>query len=65
MDRQAQEVRIKRLMLPVDTQIMMCDDKNDLSLLAVGMLRKAINLLDLQYTKEERKMILNKFNESM
>ena len=45
--------RALELMQPIQRQIMMCDDNTDLSLFAVGMLRKAINLLDLQYTKEE------------
>jgi hypothetical protein len=65
MDRAAQEKRIERLMIPVDTQIMMCDDNVDLSLFAVGMLRKAIHILDSQYTKEERKNIIKEFNEKM
>lgn len=63
-DREAQEKRIARLMVPIDTQIMMCDDMADLSLLAVGMIRKAINILDSQYSKEERKTIMDRFNEN-
>ena len=63
MDKDAQEKRIQRLMLPVETQIMMCDDENDLVLLAVGMLRKTILLFDNQYQRDARKALINEFNQ--
>ena len=47
-DKEILEKRIERLMLPVETQIMMCDDERDLCLLAVGMLRKVILIFDNQ-----------------
>jgi hypothetical protein len=50
-------------MMPVETQIMMCDDTNDLVLLATGMLRKAIFLLDNQYQSEARKALVESFNQ--
>jgi hypothetical protein len=57
------ERRIERLMLPVETQIMMCDDQNDLLLLAVGMLRKTILIFDNQYNSEGRKAVIESFNK--
>jgi hypothetical protein len=57
------ERRIERLMLPIETQIMMCDDQNDLLLLAVGMLRKTILIFDNQYNSEGRKAVIESFNK--
>lgn len=50
-------------MMPIETQIMMCDDENDLVLLAVGMLRKTILLFDNQYQRDARKALINQFNQ--
>jgi len=63
VDKEAQEKRIQRLMMPIETQIMMCDDENDLVLLAVGMLRKTILLFDNQYQRDARKALINQFNQ--
>ena len=62
-DKDKLERRISRLMMPIETQIMMCDDENDLVLLATGMLRKAIFLLDNQYQSEARKALVKSFNQ--
>ena len=62
-DKEKLERRIARLMMPVETQIMMCDDANDLVLLATGMLRKAITILDNQYQAEARKALVEQFNQ--
>jgi hypothetical protein len=63
MNNEKMEKRIKRLMLPIETQIMMCDDQNDLLLLAVGMLRKSILIFDNQYKQEGRKALIETFNK--
>ena len=63
MNNEQMERRIERLMLPVETQIMMCDDQNDLLLLAVGMLRKTILIFENQYQKEGRKAVIESFNQ--
>lgn len=63
MNNEQMERRIERLMLPVETQIMMCDDQNDLLLLAVGMLRKVIHIFDNQYQQEGRKAVIESFNK--
>jgi len=57
------EKRIQKLMMPVETQIMMCDDINDILYLAVGMLRRAILILDNQYNKDGRQAVINEFNK--
>jgi glucose uptake protein GlcU len=57
------EKRIQKLMMPVETQIMMCDDINDILYLAVGMLRRAILILDNQYNPDGRKAVINEFNK--
>ena len=62
-DKEKLERRIARLMMSVETQIMMCDDANDLILLATGMLRKAITILDNQYQAEARKALVEQFNQ--
>jgi hypothetical protein len=63
MNNEKMERRIERLMLPIETQIMMCDDQNDLLLLAVGMLRKAILIFDNQYQQDGRKAVIESFNK--
>jgi hypothetical protein len=63
MDNEKIERRIERLMLPVETQILMCDDQNDLLLLAVGMLRKVILIFDNQYQQDGRKAVIESFNK--
>ena len=63
MNNEQMERRIERLMLPVETQIMMCDDQNDLLLLAVGMLRKTILIFENQYQKDGRKAVIESFNK--
>ena len=63
MNNEQMERRIERLMLPIETQIMMCDDQNDLLLLAVGMLRKTILIFENQYQKDGRKAVIESFNK--
>jgi len=63
MNNEQMERRIERLMLPIETQIMMCDDQNDLLLLAVGMLRKVILIFDNQYQQDGRKSVIESFNK--
>ena len=63
MEKEKMERRIERLMLPIETQIMMCDDQNDLLLLAVGMLRKTILIFENQYQREGRKAVIESFNK--
>ena len=63
MTNEQMERKIEKLMIPIETQIMMCDDINDVLLLAVGMLRRSILIFDNQYKKEGRKAVINEFNK--
>ena len=63
MTNEQMERKIEKLMIPIETQIMMCDDINDVLLLAVGMLRRYILIFDNQYKKEGRKAVINEFNK--
>ena len=40
--------RMKELMMPIDQQIMMCDDKEDILMLACIMLETVKRMLDAQ-----------------
>tara|TARA_B110000046_G_scaffold91738_2_gene99772 strand:+ start:5015 stop:5203 length:189 start_codon:yes stop_codon:yes gene_type:complete len=54
--------RMIELMKPIDQQIMMCDDKEDVMMLACAMLERCKNILDTQIGKEGRKTILEDAN---
>lgn len=57
--------RMKQLMKPIEQQIMMCDDREDMLMLACGMLQRTREIFDLtlgprgrmkmfeEYTKDE------------
>ena len=50
------------LMQPIDRQIMMCDDKNDVLMLACAMLECTKTILDAQIGIDGRKIILEEAN---
>jgi len=54
--------RMTELMQPIDQQIMMCDDKEDVMMLACAMLERCKNILDTQIGTEGRKTILEDAN---
>ena len=56
--------RMAELMQPIDRQIMMCDDKNDVLMLACAMLEKTKVILDAQIGTEGRKIILEEANQT-
>ena len=56
--------RMAELMQPIDRQIMMCDDKNDVLMLACAMLEKTKTILDAQIGTEGRKIILEEANQT-
>jgi len=47
--------RMNELMGPIDKQIMMCDDKEELLMLACAMLQRVTEIFDGQLTVEGRK----------
>jgi hypothetical protein len=49
------EIRLQELMLPIERQIMMCNDTTEMMLLCFGMMNKAKLILDAQWGEEKRK----------
>jgi len=62
-DKEKMEIKIAKMMLPVETQIMMTDTADDVVLLAVGMLRRAILILENRYSRESRIALVEQFNK--
>ena len=50
--------RMEELCEPIDRQILMCDNKNDILMLGCAMLEKVKTILDSQIGKEGRQIIL-------
>ena len=49
--------RMAELMQPIDQQIMMCDDKKEILMLACAMLQRIREIFDIQLGVEGRKMM--------
>jgi hypothetical protein len=47
--------RMTELMLPIDRQIMMCDNREDLLMLACAMISTAKNIFDQQLGEQGRR----------
>ena len=56
--------RMKELMMPIDQQIMMCDDREDILMLACVMIETAKRMLDTQIGENGRKTIINDCNST-
>ena len=56
--------RMKELMIPIDQQIMMCDDKEDILMLACIMLETSKRMLDAQIGFNGRTTIINNCNNT-
>lgn len=56
--------RMKELMMPIDQQIMMCDDKEDILMLACIMLETVKRMLDTQIGSKGRTTIINNCNNT-
>jgi hypothetical protein len=54
--------KMKELMAPIEQQIMMCDSREDVLMLACAMLDKAKTILDSQIGVEGRKTIIKDAN---
>jgi len=48
---------MKELMQPVDQQIMMCDDRNEVLMMACAMLQRVKEIFDSQLGTEGRKLM--------
>ena len=55
--------RMKELMEPIERQIMMCDSREDVLMLACAMLDRAKTIFDSQISVEGRKIIIKEVNE--
>lgn len=55
--------RMEELCEPIDRQILMCDNKNDILMLGCAMLEKVKTILDSQIGKEGRQIIIKEANE--
>jgi len=53
--------KLEKLMQPIDQQIMMCDDRNDVLLLACGMLTTVKAIFDEQLGVEGRKTMFKEY----
>ena len=54
--------RMQELCLPIDQQIMMCDSREDVLMMACAMLEKVKTMLDSQIGIKGRKQILGDAN---
>jgi hypothetical protein len=54
---------MKELMAPIEQQIMMCDSREDVLMLACAMLDKTKTILDSQIGVEGRKTIIAEAND--
>lgn len=50
--------RMRDLMQPIDQQIMMCDDRKEILMLACAMLQRVREMLDSQLGEDGRKELL-------
>ena len=57
MTKNVQE-RMEELCKPIDRQIMMCDDREDILMMACAMLMKVKTILDAQIGIEGRKSLI-------
>ena len=58
------EQRLTNLMRPIDTQIMMCDEPNDILMMACGMLQRVGEIFESQLGKDgAQSMFENMINE--
>jgi hypothetical protein len=54
--------RMRELCKPIEQQILMCDDREDILMMACAMLQHVKTMLDTQIGKEGRKQILEDAN---
>ena len=60
MDRKERIQRTQKLMRPIDKQIMMCDNSEDLIIFASAMLISSRTILNANLSKEESRKIIEK-----
>jgi hypothetical protein len=55
MDKEATDKRMAELMSPIERQIMMCDNREDLLMMACAMLTTVKDIFDIELGEEGRK----------
>ena len=53
--------RMKELMQPIERQILMCDDRNDLLMMASAMLITVKDIFDVEIGEDSRKQMFKDF----
>ena len=56
------QVRMAELMQPIDQQIMMCDDREEILMLACAMLQRVREMFDSQLGKDGRKLMFKELS---
>jgi hypothetical protein len=57
IDKDATRKRMQELMKPVEQQIMMCDDRHDLLMMACAMMQRVKEIFDNQIGVQGRKQM--------
>jgi hypothetical protein len=57
------EKRMAELMVPIDQQILMCDDDQDQLMFACAMMQRAKEIFDLQLGDDARRKMFKDFTE--
>jgi hypothetical protein len=57
MDKNETVKRMSELMEPIDQQIMMCDDRHDMLMMACAMLQRTREIFDAELGEQGRKLM--------
>jgi hypothetical protein len=57
MDKNKTVERMSELMEPIDQQIMMCDDRHDMLMMACAMLQRTREIFDAELGEQGRKLM--------
>jgi hypothetical protein len=57
MDKEATRKRMEELMAPVERQIMMCDDRHDLLMMACAMMQRTHEIFEMELGKEGARLM--------
>jgi hypothetical protein len=57
MDKNKTVKRMSELMEPIDQQIMMCDDRRDMLMMACAMLQRTREIFDAELGEQGRKLM--------
>jgi hypothetical protein len=57
MDKNKTVERMSELMEPIDQQIMMCDDRRDMLMMACAMLQRTREIFDAELGEQGRKLM--------